>query len=363
MCDPLRHSAWINLPPMLQQRQQLAAVAVGNMLVALGGRDSTGNKGLVLKTCERLLLPLSSEAPAAAAAAAAAASGGGGIAAEGAAATPPSPDTDAAAATAAAAAADTAAAARSSTSSPTPSPAAAAGPEASEAAAAAAAAAGSLRETPQCMRQGAPGGPPSTPRSSSRPSLKGLIGPWLLLPPMKQARCRFAAIHFRGKLFCVGGLGGVKAVTSVEVFDVANNVWIEGPPLNVPRIDASLLLWGAAAAAAGGPLLLAVGGRSAVEETQGAPLRSAEALDLAAFFESSFGEKLQPLQQQQQQQQGEGPQDSYGQPQQQQQQQQQEAQHGPLPLHQKQQTTDEQHNQKQQQQQQQQQQQVLRSRG
>ncbi|KAL8273446.1 hypothetical protein Esti_002633 [Eimeria stiedai] len=242
MCDPVRHSAWINLPPMLQQRQQLAAVAVGNMLMAMGGRGSTGNQGLVLRTCECLALPLSPRTAAPTAA--------------------------------------TAAAVAAAPSAPGPG------------------------ETPR----GKGGGP--------RPSLKGPLGSWGPLPSMRQARCRFPALHVRGKVFCVGGLSGVKALSSVEVFDASRNRWVEGPPLNVPRIGASLLLWFGAGIEgnASTPLLLVLGGHSVSEETGGGggaagvsfankALKSAETLDLQAFFFSAFGQRLPPLQQQQEQQQ------------------------------------------------------------
>ncbi|XP_026190493.1 uncharacterized protein LOC113146663, partial [Cyclospora cayetanensis] len=269
MCDPIKHSAWITLPPMLQQRQQLAAVAVGNMLVAMGGRDSTGNKGLVLKTCERLVLPLSQKSEGVLGEQAA------WLAAESKknAATPVSPN---------------------STSGDSPSGVCTAEEEED------AVKGLTPTETPRheaarvssgeflstfCSRQ-------------QRPSLKGPVLPWVALPPMRQARCRFAAAHIRGKIFCVGGLGGVKALASVEVFDAMNNTWIEGPPLNIPRIGASLLLW---FTARGTPLLLALGGQSAVDEAEGppsrgGPLRSAETLDLKAYFFAAFGELLPPLQ-------------------------------------------------------------------
>ncbi|KAL8455436.1 hypothetical protein Emag_000743 [Eimeria magna] len=327
MCDPVRHSAWINLPPMLQQRQQLAAVAVGNMLMAMGGRGSTGNQGLVLRTCECLPLPLSPGAAAATAAATAATLLAAPSASVSVSVAAAAPEVSSAFAAADSKAADSGAAASeeditspSATTAATASSAAAATAAAAAATAAADEGAAQPRASVGLLDGGevvaaasphlsrAAEGPGETPRGKGggpRPSLKGPLGAWGPLPSMRQARCRFPALHVRGKVFCVGCM--VVGVMSLS---------LEGPSLNVPRIGASLLLWFGAGIGGGltAPLLLVLGGHSISEETGGGrgatgvsfenkALKSAETLDLQAFFLSAFGEKLPPLQQQQHQEQ------------------------------------------------------------
>ena len=155
----------------------------------MGGRDSTGNQGLILKTCECLTLPLSPKAiPTATIAAAAATTAADAVAAATPAADGPR------AATAAATPAPTEAASHGSVSS------ASSGVQAPEE--------GGVVvppcQTPRGSRTPSGGGGLLSPRGGSRPSLQGPMGPWGPLPPMRQARCRFAAIHIRGKVFCVG---------------------------------------------------------------------------------------------------------------------------------------------------------------
>ncbi|CRG94427.1 kelch protein, putative [Plasmodium gallinaceum] len=66
---------------------------------------------------------------------------------------------------------------------------------------------------------------------------------WVMCNPLKQARLGLATIVFKNKIYAIGGSTGVKNLSSVEIYDLNTNSWIEGPNLNFARSNLVAFTW------------------------------------------------------------------------------------------------------------------------
>ncbi|KAH0481292.1 MAG: uncharacterized protein KVP18_003125 [Porospora cf. gigantea A] len=68
-------------------------------------------------------------------------------------------------------------------------------------------------------------------------------GVWKQCASMKHSRSSFGCLAFKGVVFAVGGLTGIKVVDSVELYDPSQNSWTAGPRLNHARAHLNISVY------------------------------------------------------------------------------------------------------------------------
>ena len=65
------------------------------------------------------------------------------------------------------------------------------------------------------------------------------MGPPLITP---RRGCGLAVFH--GRLYAVGGSTGTHSLTSTEVYDPSEQVWVPGPNMSMPRANVAVAVVG-----------------------------------------------------------------------------------------------------------------------
>ena len=68
-------------------------------------------------------------------------------------------------------------------------------------------------------------------------------GVWKQCASMKHSRSSFGSLAFKGVVFAVGGLTGIKVVDSVELYDPSQDTWTAGPRLNHARAHLNISVY------------------------------------------------------------------------------------------------------------------------
>lgn len=60
------------------------------------------------------------------------------------------------------------------------------------------------------------------------------------MKPMLTERCNFSMVILHGLIYAIGGESKRQILDSVEIYDPARNIWMNGPPMILRRKDASV---------------------------------------------------------------------------------------------------------------------------